>query len=232
MNERPGLFIANEGPDGSGKETQTTLLCKRLAANYFTVHRLDFPTYGKDPVADTIRALLRSARDTWTARPWEARALLFAANRVLFRDTLREWLSDPSAVVVCNRYVPSNQAHMAGYVEDPREQDRRRRWIANLEYDILNLPRPDIVFLHTMPADTSRKLLEKRGDLDAHEEDAVYLQRVSACYEALAALEPSVWRSVAASPHGSLQSPRDVHARVWVMLNRHPVWKAFVRQPA
>lgn len=229
-----GLLIVNEGPDGSGKETQTTLLCDHLREAGMAPARFDFPTYGADPVADLIRTMLRTMQGEWNTRAWESSALLFTANRARFRDELRTKRVEPGRVVVCNRYVPSNQAHMAGLVDDPVEWTRRFRWIETLEYEHVGLPRPDILLLHTMPREASDALLDarERGAKDAFEADSAYLRRVERCYQALAAREPAVWRHVPADRDGALEPPDVVHARVWAALQAHPAWEAFVRAPA
>lgn len=230
---RRGILIVNEGADGSGKETQTGLLCTRLVQAGWHVSRYDFPTYGKDPVADLIRTMLKTMPDQWNLRPWMSKAVLFASNRMRYRDELHGALLSPGAVVVCNRYTPTNAAHMAGYVDDPVEQERRIEWVEHLEYDLMELPRPDLVLLHTMPRAVSDALLERRerGAKDAHEADAEYLQRVEQCFHTLVRRDPVHWVHVPADVDGHVQSPDDIHERVWAALTAHPVWQQFVREP-
>lgn len=230
--ERTGLLVVNEGPDGSGKETQTGLLCARLTREGVRVRRYDFPTYGADPVADLIRTMLKQMPEEWNLRPWMSKAVLFAANRMRYRDELRTALMSSGTVVVCNRYTPSNAVHMAGYVDDQSEQERRLQWVEHLEYDLMELPRPDLVVLHTMPRAVSDALLEQRerGGLDAHEADTEYLQRVEGCFRALARRDGTLWVHVPADIDGQVQPPDDVHERVWAALTVHPVWQTFIRE--
>ena len=220
-----------EGPDGVGKGTQTALLCERLAREGVRVSRYSFPTYDADPVAALIRAMLREHQEDWTARPWESKALLFAANRKRFAEELALRFAAPGAVVVCDRYVPTNQAHMAAIVDNETEWQRRFDWIARLEYELLGLPRPDIVLLHTMPESVSQRLMARRGEKDAHEADAEYLTRVVRCFFVLAAREPAVWRHIPADVAGHVEPPDAVHARVWSALIAHPAFVG-VTQPA
>ncbi|TSC72880.1 MAG: dTMP kinase [Parcubacteria group bacterium Gr01-1014_38] len=227
-----GILIVNEGADGSGKETQTTLLCERLKSEGYRVERFDFPTYGRDPVADLIKSLLSTRQAHWNERTMESRALLYAANRALFRDELRGFLETPGTIVVCNRYVASNQAHMAGYLTNSNAWEERFAWIERLEFEHIGLPRPDIVLFHTMPHAKRAALLEKReqGKQDAHERDAEYLQRVEQCYALLARRHAAVWRHIPADVHGRVEAPPDVHVRVWETLAAHPAWREFVQQ--
>lgn len=217
----------NDGPDGSGKETQTTLLCEHLEREGYHVVRYDFPTYAQDPVAALIRTFLREYKDEWNSRAWESRALLYTSNRARFRDEMLEHLAHPGRIIVCNRYVASNQGHMAAYAEDPTEWERRILWIDQLEYGHLGLPRPDVTLLHTMPRTVSDKLLEKRerGQQDAHEENSAYLARVEQCYRVIADLNPTTWCHTPADQNGEVESPEAVHVRVWECLTQHPAWQ-------
>lgn len=233
MKNVKGLLIVNEGPDGSGKETQTTLLCEHLRREKHAVCRMDFPTYESDPVAGCIRELLRDYKEYWNARPWKSKAVLYASNRVWLFGKVHEGFSERT-VIVCNRYVPSNQAHMAAYEHDPLRWPSRYEWVERLEYDMMDLPRPDIVFLHTMPAGKRGALLARRerGKLDAHEADVAYLERVERCYQNLAEQEPHTWRHVPAAVGRIVQSPPAVHARLWAELMAHPAWVSFERARA
>lgn len=223
----------NEGPDGSGKETQTTLLCEHLQREGMQVARFDFPTYGQDPVADLIRSMLRTMQQHWNERSMESRALLYAANRALLKEDLLAALTQPNTVVVCNRYVASNQAHMAAYSENPEAWEQRFQWIEELEYRHLNLPRPDLVILHTMPSAKRAGLLQTReqGKPDAHEANRAYLDRVEQCYHALARREPERWLHISADVDGVVQSPEAVHERVWDALMKYPVLVSHIHFP-
>ena len=42
-----GKLIVFEGTDGSGKATQSRMLCQRLAQEHVSYKNIDFPRYGK-----------------------------------------------------------------------------------------------------------------------------------------------------------------------------------------
>ena len=46
-----GKLIVFEGTDGSGKATQSRLLCGRLEAEGIPFRKIDFPRYGKPSAA-------------------------------------------------------------------------------------------------------------------------------------------------------------------------------------
>ena len=231
MTHVKGLLIVNEGPDGTGKKTQTDLLCQHLTHDGHAVCRFDFPAYGETPFADLIQTLLREKKDVWRELPWEDKALLFAQDRHTVFARYQTLLRIP-VVTVCNRYVPSNQAHMAGYSDESWIWSERFDWIEQQEYEVLGIPRPDIIFLHSWPQVESHAGLLARGGgvLDVHEEDRLYLQRVAQCFVVLAERDPERWRFVPGAPQGILESPENIHTRLWDELIRHPAWLAYVER--
>ncbi|MDO8512736.1 MAG: hypothetical protein Q7S57_05675 [bacterium] len=227
-----GLLLVNEGPDGSGKETQTRLLCDYLEGEGYNLVKFSFPTYKQDPVADLIRFMLHEAKDDWNTRDWRSKAVLYASNRLRFAPEMRAALEVPGNVVICDRFVSSNQGHMGALAEDPTERLQRYAWIDHLEFEMMGLPRPDVVLLHTMPSEMRAQLLMKRenGNPDAHEGNSAYLDLVEQSYYELMDFYPEVWRHIPADMDGRLQTPDEVHGRVKQALLGHQNWIEFVEQ--
>ena len=227
-----GLLLVNEGPDGSGKETQTRLLCEFLEGAGYNLEKFAFPTYRQDPVADLIRFMLREAKEDWNLRDWRSKAVLYASNRLRFLPAMQEALNRPGNVVVCDRFVSSNQGHMGALAEDPIERRQRYAWIDHLEFEMMGLPRPDVVLLHTMPSKMRTELLFKRenGKPDAHEGNSAYLDKVEQAYHELMDFYPNTWCHVPADVNGILQTPEEVHIRVRAVLLGHEKWVEFAEQ--
>jgi len=223
------ILLVNEGPDGSGKETQTRLLCEFLEREGYSLHKFSFPTYHQDPVADLIHFMLHEAKDDWNTRDWRSKAVLYSSNRSRFMPQMQDLLNVPGNIVVCDRFVSSNQGHMGALAEDAEERQKRYEWIDHLEFEMMGLPRPDIVLLHTMPSEMREKLLQKRenGKPDAHEGNSAYLDRVEKAYFELMSFYPNTWRHVPADLNGVLQTPEEVHERVKSALLFHPKWAEF-----
>lgn len=224
-----GLLLVNEGPDGSGKETQTRLLSKFLENEGYNLVNFSFPTYKQDPVADLIRFMLHEAKEDWNTRDWRSKAVLYASNRLRFLPLMEEALADSKNIVICDRFVSSNQGHMGALSNDPAERKKRYAWIDHFEFEMMGLPRPDIVLLHTMPSKMRAELLMKRenGKPDAHEGNTEYLDRVEQSYYELMSFYPNTWRHIPADFNGVLQTPEQVHERVRVALREHPAWEEF-----
>lgn len=224
-----GILLVNEGPDGSGKETQTRLLCEFLEREGYTISKFSFPTYKQDPVADLIHFMLHETKEDWNSRDWRSKAVLYASNRMRFLPQLNEALAIPGNVVICDRFVSSNQGHMGALSEDVEERQKRYAWIDKLEFEMMELPRPDVVLLHTMPSEMRTQLLQKRedGKPDAHECNSAYLDRVEKAYFELMNFYPNTWRHISADLNGILQTPEQVHERVKSALLFHPKWVEF-----
>lgn len=104
------MFITFEGPDGSGKTTQISLLAGFLREQGFSVVTTREP--GGTDIGDQIRSCLHDVRNSnMTAG---AEILLYSASRAqLVEETIRPALQD-GAIVICDRYADSTMAYQ-GY---------------------------------------------------------------------------------------------------------------------
>jgi len=106
----PGLFVAFEGGDGTGKSTQAALLADWLRDERgHDVVLTREP--GATPVGARLREVLLSGKDDLGSR---AEALLFAADRAHHVATLVRPALERGAVVVTDRYVDSSIAYQGG----------------------------------------------------------------------------------------------------------------------
>lgn len=101
------MFIVLEGPDGSGKSTQTALLVESLRASGKTVVQTREP--GGTPAAEAIRNLVLSPE--FTGLDSRTEALLFAGARAEHVANVILPALQRGEVVVCDRYIDSSIAY-------------------------------------------------------------------------------------------------------------------------
>ena len=196
------MLIAVEGLDGAGKSTQVSLLASALS----TVDVVSFPRY-KTFFGRHIRALLDGHGDV-SAETVDPRsmALWYALDRVQW---VREHKHGLDGVVLLNRYTLSNAVYQSARSGDPALFD----WVLRLEFDELELPRPDVTVVLDVPPEVSADRVASRGNGDdVYERSAGLLARVREGYLAAASRLPNVVVVSAAA------APTVVHAEVLTAL--------------
>lgn len=213
----PGRLFVVEGGDGTGKKTQTDLLVERLKREGYRVAIADFPRYGEPsqghPASYGVRKYLikpefgfvkgygpASDINPYAASLWFALDRFDAAFCQENRPNLWDLLWD-DYIVVSNRYTESNIGFQASKIEDPTERREFVRWLMDLEYNKMQIPRPDLVILLDLEPEIAmeikRRQREQQGlSMDAHEEDSRTYERSRRVYLETAEMFPETWRVV------------------------------------
>lgn len=183
-----GKLIVIEGNDCSGKDTQTKLLVSALREKGSQAEMFAFPNYDS-PTGKIINGPYlgnATVSNSWfkegpvQVNPKVA-ALYYAADRKYNIHKIT-WLLEHGIHVILDRYVYSNMAHQGAKIEDKMERAKMFQWLETLEFDLLELPRPDIaIFLH-MPLNEVKKLKQNRKVLDENEQDDQYLSQAEQTY--------------------------------------------------
>jgi dTMP kinase len=160
----PGLLIAFEGLDQSGKQTQAELLRDHLKSQGHKVRLLSFPDYGTS-IGEEIARALQGERDYGA----DVMQLLYIANRYERRDEMRRWL-EGGLILICDRYRASSVAYGEAFGLDAD-------WLVHTQK---YLPEPDVTFLLDIAPETSAR--RKTSDRDKYEQDLQLLARVRESY--------------------------------------------------
>ena len=204
------MLIVLEGLDASGKTTQTRLLVEHLQSEGLTVHTLDFPQYENNMFGRILKDFLANKYgDSVNADPVLS-TLLFAGDRYECKSQLEEWLRDPNAVVVLNRYVGSNEAYNRAKTKDEEEDYKLMHYVNHLEYVTLELPRPDLVLVIGSSSNITQKRL-KMDERDGYESNASFLDKVAAVYREICNGRDK-WEYI---PIEADQSREEVHEKLW-----------------
>lgn len=219
-----GRFIVIDGTDGSGKATQTNLLLEELKINGYMVEMTDFPQYGTKS-AGLIEEYLNGKYGQ--VGP-EAASIFYAIDRFDASFKIRQWL-DEGKIVISNRYVTANAGHQGGKIADDLDRLKFFRWLDNLEYNIFNIPKPDLNIILHVPAEMAQQLVDKKSaderkyangkKRDLHEADIKHLKNAEKVYMQISKLFPNT-KLVECVSSGKLLSPHDVHNKVWELVRR------------
>jgi dTMP kinase len=185
---KQGKLIVIDGTDGSGKATQTQMLAERLRNADFEVEIADFPQYGKKSaglVEEYLNGKYGEAKDVG---PYRA-SIFYAIDRYDASFKIREWI-DNGKIVISNRYVTANMAHQGGKIAEESERQKYFDWLYNLEYNIFNIPRPDLNVILHVDAAIAQKLVDEKSardyvggkKRDIHEADINHLRDAEKIY--------------------------------------------------
>ena len=113
---------------------------------------------------------------------YEASALYAVDRLCTYKKTIKPHY-DNGEIILLDRYVQSNFIHQCSKIEEDDEKQEFIAWEEDFEYNLLGLPRPNIVFFIEMPVEKSLELARARADYktggkkDIHEEDPTHLQK-------------------------------------------------------
>lgn len=178
-----GIIISIEGTDGAGKHTQQQLLSQKLKELGYNVFDQSFPNYESDSAAPVKMYLAGEFGDKANCLNAYEASSLYAVDRLCtYKKTIKPHY-DNGEIILLDRYVQSNFIHQCSKITDETEKNKFLDWVQNFEFDILNLPRPDLVFFIEMPVEKSIELAKARSEYktgeskDIHEEDTSYMTK-------------------------------------------------------
>ena len=167
-----GKIIVIEGTDCSGKETQTSLLVQRLRKSGRKIEHMCFPNYdsptgkiiggaylGKSFIGESLFSEGVDKVDPKVA------ALYYAADRRYNRQRILDLLDD-GVDVILDRYVESNMGHQGAKIFDKDERLKLYDNLNTLEYEFLELPKPDLTIFLYMPYKRIAELKKGRDDVN------------------------------------------------------------------
>lgn len=218
---KKGRFFVLDGPDGSGKTTQTELLARRLRSIGKKVTVVDFPQYDKTFFGVMVGAYLKGEfGDVFQISPYLS-SLLYALDRWNAKSKMEKALTRGD-VILANRFTSSNIIHQGAKMKSKRDREEYFVWLDTLEFVELGIPRPDLVLFLDVPTKISWKLIEHRnranhpmgGKRDKHEASRPHLE---AAYKVARnfAHKKENWSIIACTKGKKLLTPQEVHEKVY-----------------
>ena len=212
-----GKLIVIEGTDGSGKSTQFRLLTQRLENENIAFQKLVFPQYS-EPSSALIRMYLGGE---FGSKPTDVNAYaastFYAVDRYAsYKKVWGNWY-EQGGLVVSDRYTTSNAVHQASK-EPAEKQGEFLKWLYELEYDRLGLPKPDLIIYLDVPTDFTEQMMRRREadtntTADIHEQDLDYL---ATCRRTgRAAAEYYGWTVIQCVRDCRMRSIEDIHEEIY-----------------
>lgn len=216
MKLSQGTLIVIDGTDGSGKTTQINLLAKRLKEKKIPFEVISFPRYGQNQYAKLVKKYLEgkfgSIKDV---DPYKI-ALYYAGDRLLAKSLIEKWLR-MGKLVLANRYVSSNKAHMGANLP-VRTREKFFKWLDKLEYETNKIPKEDLTILLVVDPKVGQKNVLSKQKPDLHEDSLAHLEQANEIYLQLSRAE-SNWQVVNCMENGQMRSKEDIHLRIMNILN-------------
>ena len=215
-----GKLIVLEGIDGSGKSAQFRRLCARLEKDGIEYNHIVFPRYDQDS-SSLIRMYLGGEFGT---HPDDVNAYtastFFAVDR--FASYKKDWGStyENGGIFLSDRYTTSNAVHQGSKLPEAELPDFFR-WLSDLEYNKMGLPKPDLVLYLDVDIETSLARMRRREEknhthADIHEQDVDYLRRCLRTAECAA--EYFGWTRIPFRKNGAERDVDEKNAEIYALL--------------
>lgn len=165
-----GKFIVIEGLDGSGKATQTKLICEKLTKKNKKFCKLSFPNYD-EPSSALVKMYLNSE---FGNSPDDvnvyAAASFYTVDRYASYKKFWQENYENGQIIIADRYTTSNEIYQLCRLKKS-QWDEYLCWLEDYEYNKLGLPKPDLVAYLDMPVEVSQKLMQNRYNGDNSKKD-------------------------------------------------------------
>lgn len=214
-----GKIFVLEGTDKSGKNTQSRLLVQRLRQEFGRCETISFPRYNT-PTGRIVGQCYLGKDLGPGDRAWfgDANSVLariasgyYALDRLAAVPEIERILASGSNLVL-DRWVESNMGHQGGKAKNSKERNEIIKYINDLEYRTLRLPKPDTVIFLYMPYQIAMNL-PRAEKADGHESNPEHLRNAEKTYLYLA--NKFRWKKINCAPRGKLRDRKDIHNEVF-----------------
>ncbi len=162
------MFIVIDGIDWAGKSTQLQLLQKKLEETWKSVKVISYPQYGQGSCFYVEKYLNGWY---WINVSAKQASIFYALDRFDSKQNLEKDLKKYD-YILSDRYVSANMIHQWWKISDSKKREEFLNWVADLEYNILALPKPDMTIFLNISVESSQKLIDTREDKDYIQSDS------------------------------------------------------------
>lgn len=227
-----GKLIVIDGTDSSGKATQVKLLVQSLKNEGRRVKILDFPDYYSNFFGKFIGHCLSEQYYNFVKVHPKIASVLYAADRFESRDKIKRWLKEGN-IVIANRYASANQIHQGGKIANTKKRESFLKWLAQMEYEVFKIPKPDAIFYLSVSIPVVLKLIRERdknskkngkrsylgNKQDVHEKDVNFLKNSRKTALWLAKTQKG-WIKIECVKTGVLDTRENIHKEIYEKIKK------------
>ncbi len=189
-----GKLIVLDGPDYTGKKTQTSMLINRLNKECFPVKHIRFPMYETPTGRIVGQAYLGKKRDgyigdvAWFGDADKVDSRIashyYAADRLAAKPQMLEALAS-GINIVSDRYYHANMGHQGGKIKDRGERQKLFQYIIDLELKLNQIPQEDLLLILTLTPELAiERATIREENADGHE-NLEHIKNAAEAYEHL-----------------------------------------------
>ncbi len=221
-----GKLFVIEGTDGSGKQTQLTLLKDSLREKGIDFKEVSFPNYDSES-SSLVKMYLRGdfGDDPKTISPYIASTFYAADRYATFKQGLMDYYNE-GGIIIADRYTTANMVHQSGKISDPEERQKFLDWLLDYEFNLYGLPKPTRTFFLNMPTEYAIELMKNRENKftheqakDIHEKDSNHLRD---SYNAACSLVDKYdWYEVKCVKDNKIRTIEDIHEEIYEEVKKY-----------
>jgi len=216
-----GIFIVIDGTDGSGKKTQSDLLCDWLTQTGHEVLEISFPSHGEGAGFFVDQYLAGAYGKNPNDIDPQIASLFYALDRYHKSQIIINKALALGKIVIADRYVTANMGHQGSKFSNLDELQKYFTWLYELEYDILKIPKPDLNIILHVSSEINTQLITNRGNVqDIHEKDPLHLKRAELAYLTMVKLFPEDMTLIECVKDEKIMSREEIHEIIKKTVNK------------
>lgn len=220
-----GKLFVIDGTDGSGKQTQSSLLKERLQKDGIDFKSVSFPNYDS-PSSSLVKMYLEGdfGENQKDVSPYIASTFYAADRYATYKKDFEEYYNN-GGIIIADRYTTSNMIHQAGIIKDKREREKFLKWLWDFEFNLYGLPIPTEVIFLNMPPDYTEKLIQDRENKITHEKQKDIIEKnkqntIDAYNNALELVKKYNWYEIKCVKDEKIRTIEDINDEIYELVKK------------
>ena len=220
-----GKLFVIDGTDGSGKQTQSSLLKERLQKDGIDFKSVSFPNYDS-PSSSLVKMYLEGdfGENQKDVSPYIASTFYAADRYATYKKDFEEYYNN-GGIIIADRYTTSNMIHQAGIIKDKQEREKFLKWLWDFEFNLYGLPIPTEVIFLNMPPDYTEKLIQDRENKITHEKQKDIIEKnkqntIDAYNNALELVKKYNWYEIKCVKDEKIRTIEDINDEIYELVKK------------